>query len=147
VPFFLYGKPARCTGRGEIVTAAPEALSESWPVLLLKPRFSVATADAYRHAMDASVPMIPGIPMGPQEVDGVMLTNDLERPVFAKHRVLAEMKLWLRERPETRGALMSGSGSTIFAVLREGVDGDVLAGAALHEIDATLWSWHGRIHV
>jgi len=145
VPFFLHGGPARCTGRGEIVASAPEGLTNSWPVLLLKPRFPVATVDAYRHALDPATPMVPGIPMHPQEIDGFEISNDLERPVFAKHRFLAELKFWLHQRPETRAALMSGSGSTVFAILHPDADAEAVARAARHELDATLWSWHGGI--
>ncbi len=69
--------------------------------------------------------------------------NDLERPVFEKHRFLAELKQWLLSRAETRAALMSGSGSTVFAVLREGVDADALAASARAELDPSLWHWAG----
>lgn len=37
-----------------------------------------------------------------------------------KHLFLAEMKRWLLERPGVRGAMMSGSGSTMFAVMEGG---------------------------
>jgi len=145
VPFFLHGGPARCTGRGEIVTPAPDAISSPLPVLLLKPHFPVATVDAYRTALDPATPQVPGIPMEPQHVEGIDLFNDLERPVFVKHRFLAELKLWLAARPETRTALMSGSGSTVFAILQADADPAAVARAARHELDATLWSWHGEM--
>ncbi|MNC95681.1 4-diphosphocytidyl-2-C-methyl-D-erythritol kinase [compost metagenome] len=67
----------------------------------------------------------------------------MERPVFKKHRFLAELKQWLLERHETAAALMSGSGSTVFAVLRDGADAQALAAAARAEIDPGLWSWAG----
>ncbi len=145
VPFFLQSGPARCTGRGEVVTPVSGPPSTGpLPVLLLKPSFPVATADAYRRALDPGVAAIPGIPMEPSRIDGLTLVNDLERPVFAKHRLLAELKLWLALRAECRAALMSGSGSVVFAVLHPGVDAEALTRAARHELDATLWSWHGE---
>lgn len=145
VPFFLHDGPARCTGRGEIVTPAPDAVPGPMSVLLLKPRFPVATVDAYCRALDPATPIIPGIPMEPQEFDGLEFSNDLERPVFAKHRFLAELKLWLHQRPETRIALMSGSGSTVFAMLHPDADAETVTRAARHELDSTLWSWHGSV--
>lgn len=145
VPFFLQGGAARCTGRGEIVTPEPDVFPESLPVLLLKPRFPVATVDAYRRVLDSAVPGVPGIPVDGCEIDGIVLVNDLERPVFAKHRFLAELKFWLIQRPECRAALMSGSGSTVFAVLESGADAVEVARAARYELDATLWSWHGMV--
>ncbi len=49
------------------------------------------------------------------------------------------MKGWLRAQPEVEAALMSGSGSTMFAVLRDGAAGDALAARARAELDPELW--------
>jgi 4-diphosphocytidyl-2-C-methyl-D-erythritol kinase len=49
------------------------------------------------------------------------------------------MKGWLREQPEVAGALMSGSGSTVFAVLRDPVEGEALAERARSALDPKLW--------
>jgi 4-diphosphocytidyl-2-C-methyl-D-erythritol kinase len=84
------------------------------------------------------------VPYTAQEIDGISLFNDLERPVFEKHRFLAELKQWLLARRETAAALMSGSGSTVFAVLRDGSDAEALAKSARHELDPGLWHWAGR---
>lgn len=137
VPFFLYGKACWCRGRGEVVE--PCDLSWAAPMALLKPAFGVSTPDAYKRWQGSSE--VPGVSYAPQEVDGVTLVNDLERPVFEKHRFLAEMKTWLQERPEVRAALMSGSGSTMMAVLRDPAGGDLLREAALRELDPKLWYW------
>jgi 4-diphosphocytidyl-2-C-methyl-D-erythritol kinase len=139
VPFFLGSGAARCTGRGERieVVSQPPALR----VLLLKPAFAVETPDAYRRWQDSSE--LPGIRYQPQSVDALEMINELERPVFAKHRFLAEIKQWLLERDECAAALLAGSGSTVFAVLREAADAAGLAKAARDELDPTLWSWSG----
>lgn len=139
VPFFLAAGAARCTGRGEKIepVSAPPAM----PVLLLKPEFGVATADAYGRLADADE--LPGISYAPQDLGWGILVNDLERPVFAKHRFLAELKLWLAARKEVHAALMSGSGSTVFAVLRNPAEAAPLAAAARLELDPRLWTWHG----
>ncbi len=71
------------------------------------------------------------------------LCNDLERPVFEKHRFLAELKQWLLARDECAAALLAGSGSTVFAILREGADGEALAKCARDELDPGLWHWCG----
>jgi 4-diphosphocytidyl-2-C-methyl-D-erythritol kinase len=130
---------ARCKGRGEIVeaVAAPPPLR----VLLLKPRFSVPTADAYGRWSDSRE--LPGVSPAPRDVAGVSLVNDLERPVFAKHRFLAELKLWLLDRRETAAALLCGSGSTLCAVLHPDTDAEALAKCARHELDPGLWHWAG----
>ncbi len=139
VPFFLGGGAAWCRGRGERVE--PAAGVASLRLLLLKPWFGVATADAYRRWRDAAP--LPGVGFGPQWCAAGELVNDLERPVFAKHLFLAQLKEWLRARDGVEAALMSGSGSTVFAVLREGADGGEIAAAARRELDPGLWWWSG----
>lgn len=139
IPFFLTPGAARCTGRGEIIQAVAEP--PSLRVLLLKPCFSVPTPDAYARWCDSKT--LPGIHEAPQDCAGLSLVNDLERPVFAKHRFLAELKLWLLDRRETTAALLCGSGSTLFAVLNDDADAEALAKCARHELDPSLWHWSG----
>jgi 4-diphosphocytidyl-2-C-methyl-D-erythritol kinase len=52
-----------------------------------------------------------------------LLRNDLEQPVFRKYLLLPEIKNWLEQQPETELALMSGSGSTMFAAVKSEDDG------------------------
>lgn len=139
IPFFLTTGSARCIGRGEKIEPVPPP--PALRVLLLKPAFAVPTPDAYQRWQTSRE--IPGISYAPQNVDELSLVNDLERPVFEKHRFLAELKQWLLERQETTAALMSGSGSTVFAVLHDGADAIALAHAARIELDPGLWSWFG----
>ncbi|MFD0895934.1 4-(cytidine 5'-diphospho)-2-C-methyl-D-erythritol kinase [Luteolibacter ambystomatis] len=139
IPFFLMPGAVRCTGRGEILEPAPSP--PALPVLLLKPAFGVATPDAYKRWKD-SLPL-PGVRYDAQVFPWGELVNDLERPVFEKHRLLAEVKEWLLNRPEVAGALMSGSGSTMFAVLHDLTDARTVADEARMELDPGLWSWAG----
>lgn len=142
VPFFLGDPVMRVRGRGEILEAVDgDAALPSRPVLLLKPSFGVSTPDAYRGWRDARE--LPGVDYAPQEFGWATLVNDLERPVFQKHLFLAEVKEWLRRQPGVEGALMSGSGSTVFAVLAAEELGESLAAGAREALDPTLWSWCG----
>ncbi len=141
IPFFLGSSVARATGRGEVIEAAPAL--PNLPVLLLKPSFGVPTPDAYGRWNEAKE--LHGVSYGPQVFPWGELVNDLERPVFWKHLFLAEMKVWLLGRPEVAGALMSGSGSTMFAVLRDLQSADSVIEAARRELDPTLWAWQGVI--
>ena len=136
VPVFVDAQPAWCRGRGELVE--PAQLSASLPILLLKPPFGVPTPWAYKHWKD-SVPL-KGVRYDPQPFDWGQLENDLERPVFQKYLVLAHMKEWLRSQPESAGALMSGSGSTMFALLKEPGDGATLAQRAKARFGDSLWT-------
>ncbi|WP_035603059.1 4-(cytidine 5'-diphospho)-2-C-methyl-D-erythritol kinase [Haloferula sp. BvORR071] len=141
IPFFLGPPVARATGRGETIEAA--AALPALTVLLLKPNFGVATPDAYKRWKDSRE--LPGIAYGPQVFSWGELVNDLERPVFEKHLFLAEVKAWLVAREGVTGALMSGSGSTMFAVLEDASKADGIITAARAELDPTLWAWHGVI--
>src|SRR5262249_48442222 len=136
VPFFIFQSAAVCKGRGELVS--PTRLREQLSVLLLKPDFSVPTQWAYSHWRDSRE--ISGVSYAPQKFAGQTFANDLERPVFEKFIFLAEMKTWLLKRPEVSAAVMSGSGSTIFAVLRSKAEADLLTTRAKAELDRELWA-------
>ena len=136
VPFFLAPGAARCSGRGEIVE--PVAPLPRLELLLLKPEFGVPTPWAYQQWRDSRE--LPGVEYGPQQIGDMTFQNDLERPVFEKHLFLARMKGWLREQPEVAAALLSGSGSTMFAVLRDAQSADDLATRARAELDPALWT-------
>ena len=149
MPFFLAGGAARCGGRGELVTplAVPPP---GWPLLLVKPPFGVATPWAYRAYAAASQPAAADIPGGGRDaasvkLDGWTLVNDLEPPVFRKFVILAELKRWLAGQPESRAALMSGSGSTVFAVLAADADHHALAGRVAAEYGDTFQCLPTRI--
>ena len=136
VPFFIFESAAMCRGRGELVH--PEKLKEKLSILLLKPEFGVATALAYKRWQDSRE--IPGINYAAQEFHGHRFINDLERPVFEKFIFLAQLKMWLLKQPEIGAALMSGSGSTLFAIMRANVDVDLVAKRAQEELDPRLWT-------
>lgn len=139
IPFFLKPGAARCTGRGEIIESVPSPAPLR--VLLLKPTFGVATPDAYGRWSESKE--LPGVTYAAQDIGGDTLVNDLERPVFGKHRFLPELKQWLLLRDECAAALLAGSGSTVFTILRDDADAVSLAKAARHELDPCLWHWTG----
>ena len=137
VPFFIFKSAALCNGRGELVT--PLRWKDKLSLLLLKPEFRVSTAWAYSHWRDSLE--IPGVSYAAQEFAGQIFLNDLECPVFHKFIFLAQLKMWLLKQREVGATLMSGSGSTIFAVLRARADADFLARRAKSELDPELWTW------
>jgi 4-diphosphocytidyl-2-C-methyl-D-erythritol kinase len=136
VPFFISQSAAVCKGRGELVS--PTRLRERLLVLLLKPAFGVPTQWAYSRWRDSRE--IPGVSYASQALDSQTFVNDLERPVFEKFVFLAQLKMWLLKQPEVGVALMSGSGSTVFAVIRDHADVNPLATRAKAELDPELWT-------
>jgi 4-diphosphocytidyl-2-C-methyl-D-erythritol kinase len=129
VAFFAHRiETGDASGRGEVITPAAEPAQLNF--VLIKPPFSVSTPWAYQNWADSRE--IPGVLHAPQITPWGALVNDLERPVFAKWLFLASLKGWLLSQPECAAALMSGSGSTVFAITESGSDAAELAGRATH---------------
>jgi 4-diphosphocytidyl-2-C-methyl-D-erythritol kinase len=119
-----------------LVTPVPDF---SWKprVLLVKPPFSVSTPEAYRRWQHSRE--MPGLPFAGQETPGGILANDLERPVFEKYPVLGTLKASLLRCQGVTAALMSGSGSTVYAVLEPSANAAAVIAAAQRELGAELW--------
>jgi 4-diphosphocytidyl-2-C-methyl-D-erythritol kinase len=135
IPFFIYRSAGVIRGRGEKVE--PVSFPHTLPLLLLKPPFGVPTPWAYQRWRDAKE--IPGVSYEAQRLPFGLLRNDLERPVFEKYLFLAELKAWLQQQPEVAGALMSGSGSTLFAILKEKSLGYALGERIEQSFGSNLW--------
>ncbi len=143
VPFFLHGGAAWCRGRGEILEDAPPVPDRT--LLLIKPPFPVPTAWAYgRYAalMESPDPLLHPRKEESQSLEGITIANDLEAPVFSKYILLPVMKDWLLEQSGVESAFMTGSGSTMVAVIRPDAPPGCLAslqeGIAV-EFGTTMW--------
>ncbi|HSI84890.1 MAG: 4-(cytidine 5'-diphospho)-2-C-methyl-D-erythritol kinase [Candidatus Methylacidiphilales bacterium] len=132
VPFFLYRSAAICRGRGEIVE--PVQLQGRYRGVLIHPGFAVPTPWAYKKYAETPTPGKSGATLP----DGV-LRNDLEPPVFRKYLWLPAAKDWLRSQPEVLDALMSGSGSCVFALLKDGEDPASLMERCSEELGPNCW--------
>jgi len=135
IPFFIYQSAAVIAGRGERVT--PTEFPQTLPLVLIKPPFGVPTPWAYSRWKDSVE--VPNVPYAPQIFPWGELVNDLERPVFEKYLFLALLKRWLIEQPEVAGALMSGSGSTVFAVLKDKDSAIALGERVVRDFGENLW--------
>jgi 4-diphosphocytidyl-2-C-methyl-D-erythritol kinase len=135
VAFFLAGRSAWCTGRGERteVRLFPDHL---W-ICLFKPGFAVPTAAAYR----AYARLAEDLKRGEETVTPWgKLRNDLEPAVLPKYLFLAVMKEWLKEQSESLFALMAGSGSTIFAIVQNPAEGETLQARFRGQFGKWTWS-------
>ncbi len=136
VPCFLLETPAADgTGRGENVT--PAEFPWKLPLVLIKPAFPIPTPWAYQNWAVSSE--LPGVLYAPQICPWGEMVNHLERPVFEKYRLLPGLKSWLLGQSSVRAALMSGSGSTMFAITNTDVQAAALAEAARHFCGKTAW--------
>ena len=133
VPFFIYKTPAVCRGRGEIIE--PVVLGAKLQGLLVHPGFGVSTPWAYKTY--AANPQRGE--MG-RSFEGFTLRNDLEPPAFSKYVWLPAVKAWFRAQPEVLDALMSGSGSSVFALTESAEAADVLRGRFLAAFGAGLFA-------
>ncbi|WP_158269696.1 4-(cytidine 5'-diphospho)-2-C-methyl-D-erythritol kinase [Desulfonatronum sp. SC1] len=125
VPFFLLSRPAWATGRGDRLTPVDLPLN-GLTMVLACPRIHVSTAWAYK-AWDEEWLKKPSAPplLTPQgapdmfpALPNIAFYNSFEVPVFAKHPQLRAVKETLLTSGAS-GAVMSGSGASLFAVFRE----------------------------
>ncbi|HAG52052.1 MAG TPA: 4-(cytidine 5'-diphospho)-2-C-methyl-D-erythritol kinase [Deltaproteobacteria bacterium] len=116
VPFFLVGKPCLAKGRGEILE--PVELPKFWYVLI-NPGFPVSTQWVYRNLnLTKNIENINiNISKVSKNIVAIqrLLINDLEAVTLRKHYEIQELKDALLALDAT-GALMSGSGPTVFGV-------------------------------
>lgn len=133
VVFFLDPRSAWCTGRGEEMQ--PKEFRDTLWACLFKPGFAVSTAAAY-----AAYDKFKEKRGQPVNTPWGMFRNDLEPVVFLKFPILAVMKEWLVKQPECICALMSGSGSTVFALVETQEKGRSLRLRFLDEFGVAFWT-------
>ncbi|MCD8090854.1 MAG: 4-(cytidine 5'-diphospho)-2-C-methyl-D-erythritol kinase [Clostridiales bacterium] len=122
VPFCLYKKPARARGIGEILTPLPDF--PPCTLLLAKPVEGVPTPEAFREYDSLKNVVHPNIEkaieyMNNGDLEGICgsMGNVLEYASIIKHPVVGELKAEMIKTGAV-GALMSGSGSSVFGVYK-----------------------------
>lgn len=115
VPFFVFGKTALAEGIGEILTPI-EAVPPLWMVIV-NPNIPVSTAWVYQSLRLTERWNSDNIPRFFKDVVDVcaILSNDLEAVTIGKYPVIGEIKTMLLALGAS-GALMSGSGPTVFGL-------------------------------
>jgi 4-diphosphocytidyl-2-C-methyl-D-erythritol kinase len=120
IPFFFHTPAAWCTGRGEIVT--PLDLPIPLHFVLLCPAFGMVTASVYKNV---AVPQTPvdgsairaALAKGDIDIIGRLMHNRLQTAAESLDPRIGEYaRLLAATNPA--GVLMSGSGSTLFALCR-----------------------------
>jgi 4-diphosphocytidyl-2-C-methyl-D-erythritol kinase len=123
VPFFLFGRPGLATGIGEQLTAY-QGLT-GCPLLVIYPGFSIPTAAVYKKLNLGLTKCQNHLKSFFLKQNGFLpahhLCNDLETVVIPQYPEIAAAKKRLLENG-AEGALMSGSGSSVFGIFADSQD-------------------------
>jgi 4-diphosphocytidyl-2-C-methyl-D-erythritol kinase len=161
VPFCVSGGTALATGRGEQLASLP-TLQHLWVVLAKYRSLSVSTPWAYGQYRDRfssgyvreaaslaarrervhSGPMVAAIVRqdGPEICN--RLANDLEKVVLPEHPIVLDLRQRMAAQPTCLGAMMSGSGPTVFALSDSRVGAEAIGTALRQQIsdpDLEIW--------
>ena len=120
VPFFLYGRPALATGIGERL--APVGPLPRLALAIVYPGVSVATASVYKNlnlGLTKKENQPKYFPLMANSAIERHLFNDLEAVTLQRHPEVAAAKAALVANG-AKGALMSGSGSSVFGIFEDG---------------------------
>ena len=149
IPFFLQSKPGLGTGRGEKIQPLDffPALAGS-AMVLIHPGFGISTPWAYQNLarFPAALNGTPGraqkliarLQMADLRTAGAEFYNSLEAPALDKYPLLSLFQDFLRENGAA-ATLMSGSGSTTFAVAENLATAEQLAEKFKTKFGETYW--------
>lgn len=152
IPFCVAGGTAIATGRGESLSPLPcpegihvvlakyrsLAVSTPWAYKTYRQQFQTSYAPDSETLLDRrrrvhSGPMVEAIAKRDIHRIGTLLHNDLERVVLPAHPLITQLREELAQL-ETLGVMMSGSGSTVFAL----VDSQETAETVKHQLQDRL---------
>jgi 4-diphosphocytidyl-2-C-methyl-D-erythritol kinase len=152
INFFLRHSAALCRGRGEQVEPIPCRLSAS--ILLINPGFGISTKWAYASWAKATAAGPANPPdvtilrqaLANDDLPGVSraLFNSLEAPSVHKYPVLRLLKDALRAGGAA-GALMSGSGATVFGLFADAKAAERTAQTIREQFGPSMWTQVTRV--
>ena len=144
VPVCLAGRPARMTGVGEVLDAAPRL--PACGIVLVNPGVAVATPSVFRvRTGDFSPPL--DLPQRWPDAAALAATlsacrNDLQAPAISLAQAIADVLAALRATENNLLARMSGSGATCFALFATAADAEAAAVAVARP---GWWVWGGAV--
>ena len=152
VPALIHGGAICMEGRGENITSVDDLVKNDLFMLLIYPGFAISTRDIYqRHdllhedgALRGSLAskfqlVIAGMKRGSTAMIGKGLYNALQKTVFSKYPLLEIIKNSL-ENAGAKHIQLTGSGSTVFVLLKKRDEGERLAKLIRRQIGSPLWA-------
>ncbi len=150
IPFFLQSKPALATGRGEKVRSFdPFPALRGAMFVLIHPGFGISTAWAYQNLarFPAALNGRPGraqklielLQSSDLATAGKEFYNSLEAPALEKYPLLVLFQEFLRAGGAA-ATLMSGSGSTTFALVESRAAAEKLVEEFKQKFGTTCWT-------
>jgi 4-diphosphocytidyl-2-C-methyl-D-erythritol kinase len=149
INFFMVGGAALCRGRGELIE--PVSCKFSASVLLVNPGFGISTKWAYeswaRAAAESRLTVSPPQvsllvrALAEDDLAGVSrsLFNSLEAPSIRKFPVLELIKKAMCDDGAS-GALMSGSGATVFGLFADRKAAEISAQRVREQFGPSTWT-------
>lgn len=147
INFFMAGGAALCHGRGEQVKKIPFRLKAF--LLLVNPGFGISTKWAYESWAQAASRLTAPAPdvtlllraLEKNDLAGVCaaMYNSLEAPSVGKFPVLELLKRTMREQGAA-GALMSGSGASVFGLFANALEAEQAEAKVRAEFGPSMWT-------
>jgi 4-diphosphocytidyl-2-C-methyl-D-erythritol kinase len=142
IPFFFHTPAAWCTGRGATVTPVP--LGRRLHLVLVCPPFGCSTAQVYQNvtvpaAAEDGAALRRAVAAGAIEDAGRLLYNRLQPAAETLAPAIATYQHRLQQL-KPAGQLMSGSGSSLFALCRDRPEAERIAQELRHGADRELFT-------
>ena len=150
IPFFLQNEPALATGRGEVIQpiAFFPSLQATY-IVLVHPGFGISTPWAYQQLQKfpeaqngqpgRAARLISLLRVGNQIGVGKEFYNSLEAPALTKYPLLKLFQQFFRENGAW-ATLMSGSGSTTFALAESKATAEQLLEGFKAQFGSQFWT-------
>lgn len=119
-PFFIYNRPAICSGVGTDVSPVASPVPEGTWIVISKPDAYVSTREAYSGVtpMECDTELISLLGSTEPSEWAVCVANDFERFVAATHQAIADEKAAIANAGAWYSS-MSGSGAAVYGLFRE----------------------------
>ncbi len=148
IPALIHGGAIEMNGRGEHIRPIRWTIPPDLWLVLVNPGLGISTGDIYsRYTPDLTPPATQGIFQsilfgledGSLDQIAAGLFNALQKTVFQKYPLLEIIHNEL-EKSNAKGVLLSGTGSTVFALVANRTQGHDLETQIRETLDCPLWT-------